>query len=91
MGELISMAEYKAAEVKPKSEARRHKGHSYQLLFRPSEPDLKKRWGWLVKYTRVYEFSGSAATIELAARDAMKEIDHREGRSERAASGRNNT
>lgn len=82
---VISMADYKTDAVKPKSEARRYKGHAFTLLFNPNAEETF-RWGWKVKYTRVYEFSGSEPTIERAAKSAQRKIDAMEGRSERVAS-----
>lgn len=77
---VVQMADYlKQAEVKPKSEARRYKGHAFTLLFNPNAVE-KKRWGYIVKFTRVYEHSGSADTLDKAATAAKKYIDTMEGR-----------
>lgn len=71
-------------EVKPKSEARRYKGHNFVLSYRPAAP-IAERWQWHVKFTRVYEFVGSAATIDRAAKEAQTKIDAMLDRGERSA------
>lgn len=86
MAEIIYMdqVKVKAAEVIPKKEARTYNGHRFILSFNPSsEPE--KRWSWHVKFTRTYDFVGSAGTIKDAAKAAEKQIDELEGRSSSAA------
>jgi hypothetical protein len=84
MADIINMSDHRAAVVKPKSEARSYKGHRFTLIFKPNA-EVSLRWAWHVKYTRVYEFSGSEATIDKAAKAAQRQIDIMEGRSQRAA------
>lgn len=84
MGEVVNMNDHKPAPVKPKSEARTYKKHRYVLTFNPNA-EVTFRWGWTLKFTRVYEFSGSAPTIEMAAKQAQRKVDDMEGRSERVA------
>lgn len=76
---VVQMTDFVKQEVKPKSEARRYKGHAFTLLFNPNAVE-KKRWSFIVKFTRIYEHSGSADTIERAASAAKKYIDTMEGR-----------
>lgn len=76
---VVQMADFVKQEVKPKSEARRYKGHAFTLLFNPNAVETH-RWGYVVKFTRVYEHSGSAPTIDKAATAAKKYIDTMEGR-----------
>lgn len=81
MTNVISM--FDKQQVKPKSEARRHRGHCYQLLYMP-QMEPAERWGYKVAYTRVYHFAGNCATIEKADKAARSEIDKMEIRNERA-------
>jgi len=85
MGDVINMSEHKTPDtVRPKSESRVYNGHRYTLSFKPTA-DILHRWEWKLKFTRIYEFAGSAATIDLAAKQAIKQVDTMEGRSQRAA------
>ena len=59
--------------VRAKAETRLYAGHRYTLRFSPTAtPD--KRWSWVVKYTRTYEYIGSAETIQRASKDAELQI-----------------
>lgn len=60
--------------VQPKSEARSFGGHRYSLHFDANAP-AERRWFWCVKYTRVYEYVGTAPTINRAAKAAERKIE----------------
>ena len=81
MGDVISMTDFKGAPVTPKIEGRMYKGHRYILTYNPNAP-VTQRWGWVLKYTRTYEFSGREPTIEKAAKAAQTKVDVMEGRSD---------
>ena len=81
MGEVVNMADHKITPVKPKSEARTYKGHRYILTYNPDAAVISK-WSWHLKFTRVYEFSGSCPTIEAASKAAQKQVESMEGRRE---------
>lgn len=68
--------------VRPKSEARSFSGQRYTLTFDPNAP-TDKRWRYTVKFTRVYEYYGSAADIEKADKAAKKHITQLIERTER--------
>lgn len=81
MDNIIYMSDHKPSSVvKPKSESRSYKGQRFTLIYQPNVPE-PQRWAWHLKYTRVYEFTGSAATIEAAAKAAKRQVDTMEGRS----------
>jgi hypothetical protein len=70
---VIYMDSSRAARVQPKCESGMHMGHRYVLQFDPNaSPD--ERWCWIVKFTRVYDYVGSAPTIEAAMRAAKRQI-----------------
>lgn len=76
MSKVVHMADYAARvepDIRPKTEIRNYKGHRYILRFDPNAPQ-SERWHWTVKYTTVYEYYGSASSIEAASRAAMKRI-----------------
>jgi hypothetical protein len=82
-GEVIYLADViarRAAEVRPKSEARTFHNQRYTLQFDPNAPE-GQRWHWLVKFTRVFEYRGSAADItraDKAAKAKIAELETRE-------------
>ena len=82
MAVIIQMSDHTKPKVTPKSEGGQYRGHRYILLYRPNE-EKSKCWGWQVKFTRTYEFSGSEATQVKAKVEAQRQIDALEGRSER--------
>jgi hypothetical protein len=59
--------------VKTKAETRHYAGHRYTLRFDPTATH-DQRWLWVVKYTRTYEYIGTASTIQRAAKDAERKI-----------------
>ena len=83
MSNVVNMTDYKAMEIKPKSEARKYKGHSYTLIFNP-RADVTFKWQWHLRFTRVYEFAGSAPTIEGADKAVRAKIAAMEGRANNA-------
>lgn len=64
----------RAMQVKPKQEARQHRGQHYVLEYDPRAPS-GECWVWHATVTRKYEFIGNGATIEAAARNARRRID----------------
>jgi len=68
--------------VKPKGESRLYRGHRYTLQFDAAAPP-ERRWFWTVKYHRVYEYVGAAASINRAALEAEKKIKELEANERR--------
>lgn len=73
-GAMIIDFQERHMQVKPKTETRYHKGHYFVLEYDPNAPD-GQRWVWRSVVTKRYEFYGSHATIESAARAAKRRID----------------
>lgn len=59
--------------VKPKTEEGMHNDQRFILRYDPNEV-LDKRWRYIIKFTRTYEYKGAAATIDEARRLAKRQI-----------------
>ena len=60
--------------VVPKTTSHSYAGHRYVLRFDPNA-SVRNRWHWTVRFTKTYEFTGTAMTINAAARKAQRQID----------------
>jgi hypothetical protein len=72
--------------VKPKSESRLYGGQRYTLQFDNAAPP-ERRWFWTVKYQRVYEYVGGAATMQRAAKEAERKIGELNSHADRIRAG----
>lgn len=68
------------SSVKPKSEECYFKNQKYILRFDPNAP-RNAQWTYKIKLTRTYEFTGAAATINDAHREAKRQITQLTARS----------
>ena len=73
MGQVIQM-ETASKYIEPKTEAGMFMGQRYILRFDPNAVDMCKRWVWLVRFTKTFEYYGEAATIEAALKAAKRHI-----------------
>jgi hypothetical protein len=62
------------ALVKPKTTSHTHAGHRFVLRYDPNA-SVRNRWHWTVRFTKTYEFTGTAASITIAERKARAQID----------------
>jgi len=64
--------------IKPKQETHTFQGQRYTLAFDPKAPP-DQRWVWILRYTSVFTFTGSAATItraQTAARAKIRKLNN---------------
>lgn len=60
--------------VRPKTTAHSYAGHRFVLRYDPNAA-VGSRWHWTVRYTKTYEFTGTAKNIGIAERMAKRKID----------------
>ena len=63
-----------AQQVKPKTTSHTYAGHRFVLRYDPNAPSTH-RWHWTVRFTKTYEFTGTANSIKVAERRAKAQID----------------
>jgi hypothetical protein len=58
----------------PKRASHTHNGKTIAITYHPHDP-VTKRWHWSFKYETTMTFEGTAATLEAAKKQAVKQIE----------------
>lgn len=61
--------------IPPKTISETYQKQSITIIYLPAD----RQWQWLVEYTSVQPYSGTAPTLERARKDAHKLVDKLEG------------
>jgi hypothetical protein len=72
MAEVIYLSEMNV--IPPKTMSGIHMSQRFSCTFDPNAPE-DKRWMWLVDFTRVYKFYGSAPSLARAQQQARRQIE----------------